>query len=55
MFEFSYNLFDFNNEEFRRELESAAEKERKDKLEAAGAMGSVGDPKKGVPGKKEGK
>ena len=50
MFEFNYCIFDFANEEFRKELLSNVEKERQAKLEAAGNIvaPASGDPKKGA-------
>ena len=49
LFEFNYTLFDFNNEEFRKELQSSLEKEKAAKLEALNTLpvGGAVDPKKG--------
>lgn len=50
MFEFNYSLFDFGNEEFRKELLANVEKERQAKLEAANNITAptAVDPKKGA-------
>jgi hydrocephalus-inducing protein len=54
-FEFNYTLFDFNNEEFRKELLASLEKDRTTKLEALNALPVAGtiDPKKGKKEVKE--
>ena len=52
LFEFSFSLFDFTNEEFRRELDLEKERDRQNKLEAASTLVPT-DPKKGP--KKEAK
>ena len=52
LFEFNYCIFDYANEEFRKELLENAEKEREARLEAANTLpSSGGGDKKG--GKKD--
>lgn len=55
LFEFNYALFDFNNEEFRKELQANLEKDKAAKLEALNTLPVVGavDPKKGKKEAKE--
>lgn len=54
LFEFNYTLFDYNNEEFRKEMLANLEKDKAARLEALNTLPVAGtDPKKGKKETKE--